>query len=106
MNKNKKLYLFMVIATILMIIALAGSIIIWNELDNVVPFAIILPVFIILFVCTIVVYMKYVKFICPKCNQTFKASNSAILWAVHTPTKRKLKCPHCNTKSWCKEDFE
>ena len=106
MNKQKKLYLFMVIATILMIFAFAGSAIVWTEFDNFIPFAVICPIFVILFVCTIIIYMKYVKFICPKCNQTFKPSANAIIWAIHTPTKRLLKCPHCNTKSWCKEDFE
>ena len=106
MNKHKKLYYFMLIATILMIVAFAVSLLVWTELNNWIPFAVICPVFIILFVCTIVIYMKYVKFICHKCNQTFKASKSAILWAVHTPTKRYIKCPHCNAKSWCKEDFE
>ena len=106
MNKHKKLYLFMVIATILMIMALAGSVFIWAELNNFIPFTVICPVSIILFICTIVVYIKYVKFVCPRCNQTFKASTNAIIWAMHTPTKRRLKCPHCNTKSWCKENFE
>ena len=106
MNKHKKLYLFMVIATILMIVALAGSLLVWTELNNFIPFVIICPIFIVLFVYTIVIYMRYVKFVCTKCHQTFKASKSAILWAIHTPTKRRLRCPHCNTKSWCKEDFE
>lgn len=92
-------------ATILMIVALAVSMIIWTELNNWIPFAVICLVFIVLFVCTIVIYMKYVMFVCPKCNQTFKASANAIIWAIHTPTKRRLRCPHCNTKSWCKEDF-
>ena len=96
----------MTIATILMIVALAGSLLVWTELNNFIPFVIICPIFIILFVCTIVIYMKYVKFVCPKCHQTFNASKSDILWAIHTPTKRRLRCPHCNTKSWCKEDFE
>lgn len=105
MSKHKKLYLCMVITTILMIVAFAVTLIIWTELNNWIPFAVICPAFIILFVCTIVFYVKYVKFVCPKCNQTFKASASSIIWAIHTATKRRLKCPHCNTKSWCKEDF-
>lgn len=105
MNNHKKLYYVMASATILMIVALAVSMIIWTELNNWIPFAVICLVFIVLFVCTIVIYMKYVMFVCPKCNQTFKASANAIIWAIHTPTKRRLRCPHCNTKSWCKEDF-
>ena len=96
----------MVIATILMIVAFAVSLIVWTELNIWIPFVVVWPVSVILFVCTIIVYMRYVKFICPKCNQTFKASANAILWAVHTPTRRRLRCPHCNAKSWCKEDFE
>ena len=105
MNNHKKLYYVMASATILMIVSLVVSMIIWTELNNWIPFAVICLVFIVLFVCTIVIYMKYVMFVCPKCNQTFKASANAIIWAIHTPTKRRLRCPHCNTKSWCKEDF-
>ena len=106
MNKNKKIYLSLTIATILMLIALVVGALIWEKLNVWIPFAIIFPITIIVFIFTIIIYMKSVKFICPKCNQKFKPSNSAIIWAIHTPTKRKHKCPHCNTKSWCKEDFE
>jgi len=106
MSKHRKLYIFTIISTILMIIALTSSAIIWDKLNIWIPFAIILPIFIVVFIVTLVIYVKYVKFVCPKCNQIFKPSTSAIIWSFHTPTKRKLKCPHCNIKSWCDEEFE
>ena len=95
----------MAITTILMFIPIIISAIILDKSNVSYPLIITLIIFVPVFIITIVLYTKYVHFICPKCNQKFKPSNSAIIWSIHTPTKRKLKCPHCNAKSWCKEDF-
>ena len=106
MNKHKKLYIIMASSMILSIILFAISPI-FIETHNVwYPMLITGCLMGILLVLTLVIYIKYVKFVCPKCNQTFKPSNSAIIWAMHTPTKRRLKCPHCDAKSWCKEKFD
>ena len=82
------------------------SCILMERLNNWIPMLITGILFIVVVVVTIVIYMKKVKFICPNCNQIFKPTNNAIFLAIHTPTKRLLKCPHCNTKSWCKEHFD
>ncbi len=106
MSNRKKFYLFMfptfITATLLFII----SCIIMDKLNIWIPMLVTGILFIIVFVVIMVIYIKKVKFICPNCKQMFKPTNNAIIWAMHTPTKRRLKCPHCNTKSWCKEDFE
>ena len=106
MSKAKKLYITMVILTIISIIALCGSIVAFTYEHNVLLLVLSILSSVIVFVLTMIVYIRFVKFACPKCNQVFKASTNAIIWAIHTPTKRLLKCPHCNTKSWCKEHFE
>lgn len=41
-------------------------------------------------------------FECSKCHERFVPTMSAYINAVHTPTKRKLKCPNCGVKSYCK----
>ena len=41
-------------------------------------------------------------FECPECGTKFAATPSAYVWGMHTMTKRRLKCPHCGKKSWCK----
>ena len=39
---------------------------------------------------------------CRKCGHTFKPTFKAYIWGVHTLTTRRLKCPKCEEKSWCK----
>lgn len=106
MTKAKKVYIIMVILTILSVIALCGAIIAFSYEHNVLLLVSNILSTLFLLILTMIIYVQYVKFVCPKCNQTFKASANAIIWAMHTPTKRLLKCPHCNAKSWCKDHFE
>ena len=106
MSKAKKIYIFMIISTIISIILFTVSAIMVEFWDTYIPTIVTFCVMMILLILTIVIYVRYIKFVCPKCNQTFKPKASAIIWAMHTPTKRHLKCPHCNNKSWCKEHFD
>ena len=57
----------------------------------------------ITFIIALIAYLKSVEFFCPKCETQFKAKNKDIILAIHTPTKRYLRCPNCGEKSWCKE---
>lgn len=41
-------------------------------------------------------------FECPECGTKFAPTPSAYILAPHTMTKRRLKCPHCGKKSWCR----
>lgn len=41
-------------------------------------------------------------FECKKCGHTFKPTFKAYLWGAHTFSARRLKCPKCEEKSWCK----
>ena len=106
MNNHKKLYWFAwAMAMITIILFVIGSI--YVEKYNVyTPMIVSGCLMIVMLVLIIAIYIRYVKFICPKCNQTFKPSAGTIFCGIHTPTKRLLKCPHCNTKAWCKDHFE
>lgn len=42
-------------------------------------------------------------FECPKCGERFVPTTAAYIAGPHTITKRKLKCPHCGTVSYCKK---
>ena len=77
-----------------------------EKLNTWLPMIVMGCLMVVMLTLTIIIYTKYVKFACPKCKQEFRASARTIIWAIHTPTKRLLKCPHCNAKSWCKEDIE
>ena len=48
-------------------------------------------------------YFTKINYICPECNKVFKPNFKEALWANHTPTTRKLTCPHCKIKSFCVE---
>ena len=50
-------------------------------------------------------YIKRVAYICPECHQVFKANLKEALFANHTPTLRKLTCPHCGHHGFCVETY-
>lgn len=40
---------------------------------------------------------------CKKCGCEIVPTYSEALWAQHMGTTRKLKCPKCNKRTWCKK---
>ncbi len=40
---------------------------------------------------------------CPNCGEKFVPTMKNFVFGVHTLTKRKLKCPRCHKKSYCKK---
>lgn len=50
-------------------------------------------------------YFKRVAYVCPECHGHFRPSLREAFWANHTPTTRKLTCPHCGKKSFCVEIY-
>lgn len=61
----------------------------------------------LIFTCAVIyIYYDKINYKCEKCNKVFKPKFWSWLGAFHTPTKRKLHCPHCNEKCWCKETID
>ena len=52
-----------------------------------------------------VYYYRNTVYICPKCHSVFNPSFREMFWANHTPTTRKLTCPHCGRKNFCAEIY-
>ena len=67
------------------------------------PFAAGLPVVIGLSFWSVIFYYRRVRYICPKCHMIFRTSFREMFFANHTPTTRRLTCPHCGHKGFCVE---
>ena len=104
--KKKTLYIVSASMLILSIIVLAIAAIItthypkhwWTILVSTI-------LFVTFFILTCVIYFPNAEFICAKCNKQFKPTVSASILGMHTITRRYLRCPHCNQKSWAKETW-
>jgi DNA-binding transcriptional MerR regulator/DNA-directed RNA polymerase subunit RPC12/RpoP len=107
-NKNKLrwIYSVLLIVGIILEIIEIGTVVLWMETDNWIPFAIGMPI--VVFVTTFLVsfYYKRVAYICPECHKIFKPKFKDFFFASHTPRTRKLRCPHCNHKGYCVETYE
>ena len=77
----------------------------FSILDLLIPMFIASAFLIISLIVMIVLYFGFVKFRCTKCNTIFRGNRWEILFAPHTPTKRKMRCPMCNEKIWCEDYF-
>ena len=42
---------------------------------------------------------------CKNCGHEFVPTYSQALMAMHMGFTRRLKCPHCNQRTWCKKSF-
>jgi len=69
------------------------------------PFALGLPFVIGISIWISVFYFKKVDYICPQCHHVFKPGFKEALFANHTPTTRKLRCPNCGHKGFCVETY-
>jgi len=45
-------------------------------------------------------------YVCPKCGKHFVPTMKAFVFGAHVGTTRRLRCPHCGEKSFCKKNFE
>ena len=70
----------------------------------------VLAVSIATFVLSIITaaYVDYKngKYTCENCGKTFKPTVLQYIISPHMGTTRRLRCPECNEKSWCKRQKE
>lgn len=104
-NKNKLRKIRGVIITAGIIIELIeiATIALWITKGIWLPFVLGLFVMIPLGVWASIYYMNHVAYICPECHEVFQPSKKENFFAPHTPTTRKLTCPHCGHKGYCVE---
>lgn len=51
-------------------------------------------------------YFRRVSYICPQCHKIFRPGLREALFANHTPSLRKLRCPDCGYHGFCVETIE
>lgn len=106
-DAKKRLTLSFIIACITIIAGLSiiiiGSIFaepIWLKIVSIV-ISLIIVVLGIGVCCVLTVDAGVYK--CPNCGEKFVPSMKDFIFGFHTFTKRKLKCPKCGKKSYCKK---
>lgn len=104
-KKLKRMRTIAILVGIWMDIIEVTTIVLWIKTGNWIPFAIGMPIVILIGIWITWFYMKQVSYICPECHKIFIANNWESFWAAHTPNTRKLTCPCCGKKSYCIETY-
>lgn len=99
----KKTHVIMLVLGVIMDIIQLAALILWIARGIWLPFAVGMPVVILLGILMTWMYVKNTDYICPECSTQFKPSLKDFLFSKHTPKTRKLKCPHCCYDGYCVE---
>lgn len=81
------------------------SIILWTVIGNWIPFAVGMPIVILLGCLLTTLYYQSIAFICSTCSTVFKPKFKEFFFAMHTPKAANLTCPQCRKKNWCIESY-
>lgn len=102
----RKLYTTLLLAAIPITVLELATIILWIVSGIWWPFAAVYAVAAIPFGIWISkFYFGRVAYVCPQCHKVFVPKFWEAFWAGHTPTTRKLRCPHCSYKGFCVETY-
>lgn len=101
----KKLRMVMLLSGIPVSLFEWCAIILWITLGIWWPFAAYTAIAIPYAIWISTYYFKRTAYICPQCHEIFKPKFREAMFANHTPTLRKLTCPHCKHKGFCVETY-
>lgn len=102
-NKMRPIYAFMIVAGIIMDIIEVATIVLWVSKGIWWPFAVGMPIVILLGCVATYLYYNNAAYICPECHTKFKPRFWQFFFCMHTFKTRKMNCPNCGVKSWCVE---
>ncbi len=69
------------------------------------PFAVCMPLVIVLGIVILKMYYQNTLYICPECGARFRPVFREMFWARHTPKARFLTCTKCGYHGWCVETY-
>ena len=104
-KQMKKLHLTLILASIPITVLEWASIILWITDGIWWPFLVYTVAAIPFGIWISRFYFKRVAYICPQCHEIFVPKFREAFFANHTPTTRKLSCPHCSYKGFCVETY-
>ena len=104
-KQMKKLHLTLILASIPITVLEWASIILWITDGIWWPFLVYTVAAIPFGIWISRFYFKRVAYICPQCHEIFVPKFWEAFFANHTPTTRKLSCPHCSYKGFCVDTY-
>lgn len=104
-KKLRTVHLFMLGIGMIMSSIEIVSIVLWVVNRNWIPFAVGMPIVILLGCLLTTLYYQSIAFICPTCSTVFKPKFKEFFFAMHTPKATNLTCPQCRKKNWCVESY-
>lgn len=107
-KNNKLLLVIQIILGFLLILSVVSLVMLASLLPMETWLRIILLVLAVVMIiggisCLIVLDVHTGYFKCSECKETFVPTIKEYVMSVHTFSKRKLSCPHCKRKQWCKK---
>lgn len=106
--RNKVKIILSIFMVLLGVVVLIESIFVQQYLPN--PFGPLLiitgvVIFLVSLALAIAVDYSVGGYECRRCGHRFTPTLGAYIWSMHTVTARRLKCPKCGKKSFCKRKF-
>lgn len=99
----RKLHLTLLLMGILMDLLQIGTVLLWIFRHTWIPFVCCLPCVLALGVGLTALYYRGTAYLCPQCHRVFRPGLRGFLFSAHTPSTRKLTCPHCGHRGFCVE---
>lgn len=82
-----------------------GTVLLWILKGIWWPFAVGMPIVILMAILIVRMYYRKTAYICPECGVTFRSKFIKFFFARHTPKTRKLECPNCGYEGYCVETY-
>ena len=99
----RRIHMTLLLAGIPMSLLEITGIVLWIVLGLWWPFALYLLACIPFGIVVSRYYFRRVAYMCPQCHTVFRPRFREAFFARHTPTARKLTCPHCTHHGFCIE---